>query len=445
MFSPSPEHPYPRPAYSWYVVGVLTCVYIFSFIDRQILNLLVGPIRRDLHISDTEMSLLMGFTFAVFYTFFGIPLGRWADSGNRRGIIAAGFVVWSLFTAGCGVAKTFAQMALMRVGVGIGEASLSPAAYSMIADYFPPQRRATALSAYSMGIYIGSGLAMLLGGIVIRFASGRDLWSLPLVGSVRPRQLIFFAVGLPGLLFALVLFSVREPVRRGLKKSGAVGGREVLAYIKANRKTFLCHNLGISFVAAVSYGSSAWVPTFMQRVHHWSAAEAGIRYGTVVMIFGTLGVYCGGRFADYLRAKGRADANLRVMWLAAVCWLPFAVGNPFIPDRDLYLVALVPAVFLAAAPFGVAPAAITQIMPNPMRGTAAASYLFVNNLIGLGFGPTAVALFTDYVFGRDNAVGYSLASVAAVSLILASLILYAGLKPFARSLEYLATWNASHT
>src|ERR1700733_880265 len=171
------EAPYPALRTAWYVVAVLTLIYVFSFIDRQILNLLVAPIRRDLHISDTQISLLMGFTFAVFYTFFGIPLGRMADSGSRRGIIAAGVAMWSLFTTGCGLAKSFLQMALMRVGVSVGEASLSPSAFSMIADYFPPKRRATAISVYSMGTYMGTGLASLLGGVVIKLASHQEMWS----------------------------------------------------------------------------------------------------------------------------------------------------------------------------------------------------------------------------------------------------------------------------
>ena len=194
------EPPYPPASYAWYVVGVLTFVYVFSFIDRTILNLLVAPIRRDLDINDTQMSVLMGSAFALAYTFFGIPLGRMADSQNRRGLIAVGFVVWSLFTAGCGLAKNFWQMLLMRIGVGVGEASLSPAAYSLIYDYFPPHRRATALSVYGTGIYLGGGLALLLGGVVIKLASAQESWVLPIIGETRPWQVIFLMVGLPGVI-----------------------------------------------------------------------------------------------------------------------------------------------------------------------------------------------------------------------------------------------------
>jgi MFS family permease len=199
------------------VVGVLTFVYIFSFIDRQILNLLVRPIRRDLGISDFQMSLLMGFSFALFYTLFGIPLGRLADSRSRRTIIAVGFTVWSLMTAGCGLARNFVQMLLLRVGVGVGEAALSPAAYSIITDYFPPKRRATAISVYSMGIYIGSGIAFIVGGLVAGLAAAQETWNVPLVGATRPWQVVFFIVGIPGVFLALLMYTVREPARRGIK------------------------------------------------------------------------------------------------------------------------------------------------------------------------------------------------------------------------------------
>ena len=201
-------------AYPWMVVAILMIAYVFSFVDRQILNLLVGPIRRDLGISDTQMSLLMGFSFAIFYTILGIPLGRLADRVSRRGLITTGVLVWSAMTALCGFAYSYWQLFLCRIGVGVGEATLSPAAYSMIADYFPPERRATAISVYSMGIFLGSGLAFLLGGLVIKFAVAQGTMALPLIGEVRPWQLVFFVLGGSGIVFSLAFLLVREPPRQ---------------------------------------------------------------------------------------------------------------------------------------------------------------------------------------------------------------------------------------
>ncbi len=444
------EPPYPSSGIAWYVVGVLTFVYIFSFIDRQILNLLVRPIRRDLGISDTQMSLLMGFSFAVFYTVFGLPLGRLADSRSRRSIIAVGFAFWSLFTAGCGLAKNFTQMLLLRMGVGVGEAALSPAAYSIISDYFPPRKRATAISLYSMGIYIGSGLAFIIGGLVARFASAQEMWQLPVIGAIRPWQMVFFIVGIPGIFLALLMFTIREPFRRGLRRVTTADGRtvttqtsmgEVLQYIRANGLTFLCHNIGFAFLSFSSYGTSAWIPTFFVRNHGWSEAQAGQVYGWIVAIAATMGVASGGWFADRLSDRGYRDATMRVGLIVSIVWFPFGLIYPFVSNPWVAAALLAPTVFLASAPFGVAPAAITQMMPNTMRAQASAIYLFTINLIGLGIGPTAVALTTDYVFHNDLMVNYSLAIVTAAAHIISSVMLWIGLKPFRRSLDYLQSWT----
>lgn len=442
------EAPYPPLPYAWYVVGVLTLAYIFSFIDRQILNLLVGPIERDLGISDTQMSLLMGFSFAVFYTFFGIPLGRIADSRSRRAIIAVGIAAWSLMTGGCGLARKYWQLALLRMGVGVGEASLSPAAYSLIADYFRPERRATAMSVYSMGIYIGSGLAFILGGLVVKFASGKDQFELPLLGVTRAWQLIFFLVGLPGLFISLLLCTVREPMRRGVHSGkltnptvSPVPVRDVLAYLKDNRVTFLCLNLGIAFLTFSSYGASTWIPTFFIRLYGWTPQEAGIVFGLIVAVAGTLGILAGGRLADSLRLHARADAELRVALLGAIGAVPCAVLFPLMPNGVWASALLTPMIFFTSVPFGVAPAAIQRMMPNTMRAQATALYLFTINLIGLGLGPTAVALVTDQVFRDKNAVNLSLLSVCLVADVSAVTLLALGLKPYRRSLEYVGRWS----
>jgi MFS family permease len=423
------------------VVAVLMLIYVFSFIDRQILSLLVGPIRRDLGISDTQMSLLMGFSFAIFYTFFGIPLGRLADARSRRGLIAAGLVLWSLMTAGCGLAQRFWHFLLLRMGVGVGEAALSPAAYSMISDLFPRHQLATAISVYSTGIYIGSGLATLLGGVVVGAVSGVELWQLPLVGAIRPWQVVFFVVGLPGVLFAAALLTVREPLRRDargalLQTAGKAGVplAAVFAYLRLNWLTFACHNLGFALLSFSSYGSTAWIPTFLQRSHDMSPRASGVSYGLIVMVAGTLGIVFGGRLADWLSLRGYRDAKMRAGLIASVVWLPTGVLYALVPDPRLALLLLVPTVFAASMPFGAAPAAIQEMVPNAMRGQASAIYLFVVNLIGLGLGPTAVALCTDFLFGDDLDLRYSLVLVATLAHLVATALLALGLRPFRESL-----------
>ena len=421
-------------AYPWLVVAILMVAYVFSFVDRQILNLLVGPIRRDLGISDTQMSLLMGFSFAIFYTILGIPLGRLADSSNRRGLITVGLVVWSLMTALCGVARSYWQLFLFRIGVGVGEATLSPAAYSMIADYFPPERRATAISVYAMGIYLGSGIAFLLGGLVIQFAVAQGAVTLPLVGDVRPWQLVFVVLGGSGIVFSLAFLLVREPPRSGVGAGNSVPFRAVVAHLWRNRRTVLCHNLGFAMIAFCAYGTAAWVPSFFIRTFGWKAGEVGIIYGLIVMVFGCLGILFGGWLTDRWLRQGKPDAALRVgIWASSIA----IVGNVYLLANTgtLAAILIVPSVFALSMPFGAAPAAIQEIVPNQMRGQASAVYLFIVNLIGLGVGPTAVALVTDYGFANDLALKWSLLIVGGLASLAAIALLGAGLKPYRETLQ----------
>ena len=445
---------YPSPRYAWYVVALLTLAYVFSFIDRQILNLLVAPIQRDLGIGDKQMSLLMGASFAVFYTFFGIPLGRLADTWSRRWLVVLGIAFWSLMTAGCGLARNFWQLALARMGVGVGEAALSPAAYSLIADYFPPARRSTALGVYGMGIYIGSGLALILGGLVIKFAAAQENVILPLVGTVRSWQVVFFIVGLPGVLVALLLLTILEPVRQGTRKKSAAGVppavvvpplREVWAYMSGNRGTFTCLYVGVAMAALGIYGAMAWVPTFFIRRYGWTAGDTGLVFGLIVGICGTAGMVTGGRLADWLCGRGKSDANYRVALLAVVAWLPFGALYPIMSSGWWAAALLAPMFFFGSMPFGLAPAAIQQLMPNTMRGQASALYLFVVNLIGLGLGPTLVATLTQDVFQDKNAVHLSLLVAGVSAQVCAAVLLWRGLKHYRRSLGYLSEWSKANS
>lgn len=431
---------YPSSTRAWLTVTILMLAYVLSFVDRQILNLLVDPIRRDLDITDTHMSLLMGLSFALFYTICGIPLGRLADRKSRRGLIACGVLLWSLMTALCGTAKNFWQFLTFRIGVGVGEATLSPSAYSLIADSFPPKLRATAMSVYSMGIYIGSGLAFLLGGLVVKFTSAQGDVMLPLLGEVRPWQLIFLILGAAGAVFTLVLLAIREPQRQGIDAGVEVPLREVAGYLKANRRTVLYHNFGFACLAFAAYGGASWIPTFFIRTYGWSASEVGILYGSVVAVAGSLGIITGGRLSDLLHRRGYADAPLRVGILSALLTLPLSLAF-LAGSGELALAVIALHVFTIAMPFGVGPAAIQEIMPNSMRGQASAIYLFVITLIGLGVGPTAVALVTDFVFADDMALRYSLLIVTGIALIGAIILLGMGLKPYRASLERLHQWR----
>ena len=427
---------FPAPRYAWYVVGVLCLAYVFALLDRQVLSLLVGPMRADLGISDTQVSLLQGFSFAVFYTCFGLLLGRLADTGNRRNLIIGGTTLWSAFTAACGLAQRYWQLLVLRMGVGVGEAALSPAAYSLLADYFPAEQRATAFSVYSMGIYVGVGLASVLGGVIVQYSVAGGVAVVPILGAVRPWQLVFLLIGVPGLLIAALMATVREPERRGAGEP--IPLRAVVDHVRAHLGTFVCLILGISLISLANYGAAAWMPSVFMRDHGWSVARAGVFQGLVAGGGGAIGIVGGGWLADRMERRGGRDAYLRVAAVAALLLLPCGTLYLVMPTGRLAAVAFVPLGIVAAVPFGVGPAAIQQLVPPAMRGQLIALYLFMINLIGLGVGPTAVALVTDHVFHDDRAVNLSLFGVAAIAYIGAIGLLWRGLPRFAASRDRLA-------
>jgi MFS family permease len=422
----------------WYAVIVLMLAYVSSFIDRQILSLLVGPIKRDLLLSDTEVSLLMGLSFALFYTFLGIPIGRLADRTNRRNIIIGGIAIWSLMTALCGVVKNYGQFFLARIGVGVGEATLSPAAYSMLADYFPREKLATAISVYSAGIYIGSGIAVLIGAWLVSMGGDARTVTLPFVGEIFTWQVLFFYIGLPGLAIALLVLTVHEPARKGLLTAADgqvqhLSVSEVFGLIRQKQAAFFSVTIGFTFIALVSYAYSAWTPTYLVRTFGWKVGSAGALYGLVVTVFSTAGIILGGRYADLLTRRGVTDGRLRIGIYSAIA-IALTAFFPLINNPTLAIAMMPIPCFFVAFPFGASSAAIQDIMPNQARALASAVYLFFINMIGLGFGPTAVALLTDYVFQDEGAIRYSLALVVLISSMIALGCYSLGLAPYRRAL-----------
>ena len=443
-----PADPYPSPRYAWYVAAILTLANASSFVDRQILGLLVAPIRRDLGVSDTQIGVLYGLAFAAFFTVLGVPIGRLADRSSRRMIIGLGIAAWSAMTIACGLARTYEQLLLARFGVAIGEATLAAPAMSILADYFPRERRATVLSVFTIGVYAGAGLANLIGGALLLRASATGTVVWPIVGEIRDWQRVFVIVGLPGLLIAALIATVREPVRRetGQRDNGAAFGiSDVLAYVRANRRTYICHSLGYALFALVNYASSAWFPTMIMRTFGWTPARTGITLGLLTVTLGVIGVVVGGRVADALLARGYTDAKLRVGIIAALANLVCGSVLLLAPTATIAVAALVPYNFFASFAFGAAVAAVQEITPNRMRAQVGAAVMSTLTLIGLGLGPSIVGLITDRMFNDDAAVRYSLLIVTVVGLSAAASLLAAGLAPYRRSVAYRASWPGPST
>lgn len=433
------ENRYPHPAYGWYVVVVLTLGYVVSFLDRQIFALLIEPIRADLALSDTQVSLVGGLAFALFYTVLGIPIGRLVDRRSRRAIIAWGVTIWCFMTAACGLARNYWQLFLARVGVGVGEATLNPSALSLISDYFPRRKRGRAISFYTMGVSLGVGIANIVGAWAIAFATDAPALVLPVVGELRPWQMVFLFVGLPGLVVAALMATVREPARRDRIRMEAPDGTTseelpvaaTLRFLGQRWKTYATHFLGMSVVTVIGYAFFFWIPTMFVRSWDWSIPQAGYAYGLVTLIFGPIGVNFGGWAADWLYARGYKDGLMRTCLVTAVAvFVPASILAPLMPGPTLALALLIPATLGGAIITATGSAALMMITPNQMRGQITAIYYFVINALGLTLGPTAVALVTDYGFGDAASLRYSIAvvssaaGVAALGFLGANLSLY---------------------
>jgi MFS family permease len=438
----TPEEPgYAKPAYAWYVVVILFLAFTVSYIDRQIISLLVDPIKADLGISDTQIGLLQGFAFTVFYTFAGIPLGRLADRKNRRLIITVGMFLWSVMTAACGLAKTFTHLFIARVGVGIGEASLSPAANSMITDYFPKDKRGKPVALYFMGVYVGVGLSFILGGMVISWVANAGEVVLPLVGELSAWQLTFMIVSIPGLLLVCVMPTVQEPLRRGRVTAD---GKAVDTGVGAAKDFFMQHFkayavifLGFGLAGSMAIGFFAWTTPLFNRIHGWETSQIGYTFGSIVMVMGTLGILLGGAVADRLLQKGQQHAYIKVAIWAILGAMVFAGAAAIVPNPWVAWALLCPAVACFGMPVALAPAAVNHITPNQFRGQAIAIYIFVVGLINNNLGPISVGFLNDYVFKDPLAINRSMFTIAVFFGIGSSLILFWSIRFYTRSAEQI--------
>lgn len=363
----------------YYILALLTFAYVFNFIDRQIIAILQDPIKAEFSLSDTQLGLLNGFAFALFYVGFGLPLARWADAGNRRNLLAWAVALWSLMTALCGLAQNYVQLLLARMGVGVGEAGCSPAAHSMISDLFPADQRATALGVYSVGVNVGILAGFIAGG-----------W----LNEVYGWRVALMAVGLPGLLLALwIRISVPEPERLGAVTESLVSFKQVLMHLWSLRSArWLALGCGLTSVAG--YGLANWMPSFLIRSHGMGTAELGVWLALIAGVGGGLGTFLGGLLADRL---GQRDPRWP-LWLPAgvLCIaLPFLVLTFLLPSKlPALLIYIFPASVISCY-LAPAIAVLHGLAPNRMRAMASAMLFLVINIIGLGLGPVAIGLFSD--------------------------------------------------
>lgn len=389
-----------------YALSLLVVVYTFNTIDRQILAILMEPIKTDLHLSDTGLGLLTGFAFAIFYATLGIPIARYADRNNRRNLIALALVIWSGMTALSGVAQNFLHLLIARIGVGIGEAGCSPPAHSMIADFFPPANRATALGIYSLGVPFGILFGFMAGG-----------WLNELFGW----RIAFFVVGIPGLLLALIVrFTLREPPRgmaEGRIDPGVQPSIKETLRLLWNKPTFRHMATGASVVTFVYAGVVTWVPSFLIRSYGMSTGEVGTYLGLILGIPGGIGIVLGGYLADRL---GRRDTRWFLWTVPAslLAALPFSIGvftsSSAMESLLLLIIPVLMGNFYAATTFSQTQGLVTL----RMRSVAAAVLLFIVSFIGMGAGPQFAGFLSDLLrdsYG-DESLRYSLLILSFVNL-----------------------------
>jgi len=424
---------YPSSQQAWYGVVILTLAYILSFLDRQLLSLVVTDVKSDLNLTDSQMSLILGFAFALFYTTMGIPIGRLADKKSRRTIIGIGITFWCFMTAATGIVKTYIQLFIARVGVGVGEATLSPSALSMISDYFPKEKRGTAMGFFNMGVSVGSGIALILGGQIVAYFADFPPIILPIVGQIYEWQALFIFIGIPGLFVALLMASIKEPSRKGImtvvNKSGdsseEISIKETIRFIYQRKEAYGWLFLSMACSVLIGYAFLSWLPTMYIRAYSASIPTITLWLGFAFLIGGPFGATMSGWLGDKLYKKYNNSSHVMLFAYSMIILTIAAVLVPLMPNYQTATLMFMPQIVMAAGQTALAPVAMINITPNQIRGQVTAVYFFVISMTGYTLGPTSVALITDFVFKDESLITYSM---SIVSLVVGLIGIYAGFK-----------------
>lgn len=444
------ETTYPKPVYAWYVVVLMMCFYVLSFMDRQIIAVLLDPIKIDLDLTDVQISLIGGVSFGLFYSVVGIFIGRLADSMNRPLLIAVGVFIWSLTTALCGLAAKFWHLLFLRMGVGLGEAALLPSTLSLLKDYFPPARLATPTSVFLFGAPIGIGLSFAAGGFMFTVAqdiTAADGWNdVIFIGGSAAWKLVLIFLGVVGMLMTLGMTTVREPrmtsavakeqqAERSLKAAEAAELPVVKAYAKKNWLPVVSLYVGMALISLAAYAQGFWDVTYLTRTFGGDRGSVSFMYGMVQMFAGIAGMFLGGITADRLTRRGVESSSYKLVIVGAAIATPFAFMYALMGSEQMSLWLMVGTIFGTNMCFACAASAMQRMYPAAMLGLAAGIYFFMSNAVGLMVGPTVVAAITDYGFGDPQKVGYSLSIVGGTARLLAFVVFVVGLGSYVRLLR----------
>ena len=419
---------YPKAGYAWYVVIILFLSYTLAFVDRGIITYLIEPIKSDLNINDFQFSILSGLSFTILYSIMGIPLGRLADSHNRRIQLAIGIALWSTMTVLCGKSNSYWALFFSMVGVGIGEACLIPCAYSMIADYFAPEKRGLPLNIFSGGIMVGTLVSNLVGGMVSQYAFNAGPMDLAVLGHVKPWQLTFIIVGLPGIIFVLAMLSVKEPSR---KEQGSLADfKSTIKYMVKHLKTYSSIIGGTTFGAMTNGAMLGWVVPWFTRRFEWTNGQIGPWFGFTSCIFGSIGIVFFGFLANRFISAGKKAVYIKLMMTAEALVLIPVILSHTIDNPYWVLLCLGGTIFFGGVSAGLGPASLQTITPNEMRGQVTAICFLILNLVAGNAGISSVGFITDYIFRDPMMVRSSAVIVGIIASVLGVITLRVGLKAY---------------
>lgn len=422
---------------AWFLVWALSLASMISYVDRQILTLLIGPIKGTLKLSDTEVSLLVGLAFVICYAVFGLVSGWLTDRHSRKGLASIGIAFWSMATVACGMANSFTSLFAARMAVGVGESTLSPAAMSLITDAFPREKLARAMSVFTGATFIGMGLAMILGGASIKIATELVKSGPAFFHNFAPWQLSFMLIGALGSLAVIPMILAKEPPRQGIAKTAtqeAVAGPPLGRFLKANIASFACLWTGYSLYAMSGVGALSWTPTYFIRTFGWTAPQIGIAYGMLVCVVGFIGVMIGPYLHAALAKRGMRDGYVLFPMACLAAGSLLSIVAFSMPTATGALAVIAVKQLLMSLPMPIMAMSMQIIAPSQLRGRTSAIYHFMGSILAAAVGPVSVAVFTDYLYKDEGQVGLSIITNTALLVPLATLFLWLAVKPYRTSL-----------
>ena len=431
---------YPEKKHSYSAVAILTLAQVFAFIDRQIPSMLVEPIKQDFNLTDSQIALLGGAAFSIFYAIMALPIGYAVDRYTRTKVLGTGIFLWSLMTALAGLANSFGKLFGARIGVAVGEAVMAPISVSLVSDSFPENKQGKPMGIITAGVYIGIGITLLGGGFLIDYLTSIGGITLPLIGYLKPWQATFMIVGIPGLVLAIAAFYLKEPrrIEEQVDSNHLVDKKNVFLHLKEHRKTLIPMFGGLIFMALIFYSFSFWAPTMMIRTFNISLTEVGFILGMITIISSITGTIIAGSAVDYLRNRNYSDAPVRAAMIAVILALPPIISLSFVQtELGAWICIAMYLLFISSfAPLGLL--AISGVSTGNVKGQTAAIHAFLMMAFGLSLGPQLTAFFTDFVFVDPNLLINSVSLTGLIVLPISALLFKLSLSRYKESSEILS-------